>query len=338
MDLLRSLSDVDSDLIIESEKAFAKKKKGVAKAWVAAAAACLCLCVFGGIPALAASGNDLAYEMLYSVYPAAAQRLKPVNVSCEDNGIVMTVEAAEVDGEKATVLVSLRDAEGSRIDDTTDLYDSYSIHTPYDQCGCCEMAGYDEETHTAVFMISIEQMDRVIIPGDKITFSVSELLCGKKKSELRVAQIDFSDLPGVTDFAEDLNIDGWGGADVQPDRNEPMRIMAPDENGAVVLTPGVTLTRYGIVDGKLHIQLRYTDIRHTDNHGWLFFKDGDGEIKAGADFFISAWDGSRKDRYEEYIFDAPVDELAQYELWGEFCTCDNLITGNWEVTFPVTGK
>ena len=37
--------------------------------------------------------------------------------------------------ETAQILVSMRDMMASRLDETTDLFDSYSIHTPYDQTG-----------------------------------------------------------------------------------------------------------------------------------------------------------------------------------------------------------
>lgn len=52
------------------------------------------------MPILAFAGNDFAHELLYSISPSIAQKLKPINVSCEDNGIEMTVVAAEVNGEK----------------------------------------------------------------------------------------------------------------------------------------------------------------------------------------------------------------------------------------------
>ena len=50
---------------------------------------------------------------------------KPINVSCEDNGIEMTVVAAEVNGEKTTILVSMHYKIAKRLDETTDLFDSY---------------------------------------------------------------------------------------------------------------------------------------------------------------------------------------------------------------------
>lgn len=345
-DLLINMSDIDNKLISEAEKAVDKKKHTKVTKWIIAAAACLCLCACGSFPVMAAVGNDFAYEMLYSIMPATAQRLKPVNVSCVDNGIEMSVVAAEIDGDNVTVLVSMRDVIEDRIDETTDLFDSYRIHTPYDQYGGCEMASYDEDTHTVVFLLNIGNTNHELMPGDKLTFSVSELLTNKNHIEHAIPQIDLSDLPQITDFADDPEINGWSTASdtVQLDEKGALydngvkvKMMAPDENNAVVLEPGVILTGYGIVDGKLHVQLRYMDVLSTDNHGWIYIKDGAGDI-IDSDSIVYARFDSNADSYAEYTFNYPVDELDDCELWGEFYTCDTNISGNWEITFPITGK
>ncbi len=158
------------------------------------------VCFCSAVPVLAATGNELAYEVLYSISPVIAQKLKPVNASCEDNGIEMTVVAAEVDGNKATILVSMRDNIGERLDETTDFFDSYSIHTPYDQRGGCTLLSYDDDTKTATFMLTIEQMNRVLIPGDKITFSVSQLLSKKEHSNFKLTQIDTENVQSITEL------------------------------------------------------------------------------------------------------------------------------------------
>jgi hypothetical protein len=38
-----------------------------------------------------------------------------------------------------------------------------------------------------------------------------------------------------------------------------------------------------------------------------------------------------------FIFDIPYDELAEFEIWGEFWTCNNApIQGEWQVTFAIS--
>ena len=337
-ELLQGMTEVDNDLILESENAFHQKKKTVrARRWLAAAA-CLCLCFCCTVPALAASGNPLAYEALYSIFPSIAQKLKPVNASCEDNGIEMTVVAAEIDGEKATVLVSMRDKSGNRLDETTDLFDSYSIHTPYDQSGGCSLVSYDADTKTATFMLTIEQMQHVLIVGDKITFSVSQLLSKKEYSNIQLSQINPENVQSITEFVKSPDVRGGGGIRFESaDGNSPL-LMEPDETNAVDLTNGVALTGYGSVEGELHVQLRYNDIRNTDNHGYVYLKTQDGE-KLDCESDLAFWDESHRNSYEEYIFPVSSEELSDYEIWGEFWTCNSgPIKGDWQVTIPMTDR
>ncbi len=327
-DALIGMSEIDADLIYEAETV---KKRRAVYAWRwAVAAAALILCMGITVPVMAMTGNEKVYEILYMISPELAQKLKPVNMSCEDSGILMTVVAADVHDDRAEVLISLKDLTDNRLDGTTDLFDSYSIHTPYDQLGGCSLAGFDEESGELIYMISVEQMDHVLIPGDKITFSISQLLTGKKHFELSIDQIDTANLPVIMECLADPNFRGYSGSDIE----DGMQIIIPGEE--VLLDEGVTLTGYGLVDGQLHVQIKYDDIYHTDNHGFLYLEkeDTDRVLYAGSYAF---WDESHTDSYEEYVFDIPAEELQEYRLGGEFWTCTGgPIEGDWSVTFPLS--
>ena len=97
----------------------------------------------------------------------------------------------------------------------------------------------------------------------------------------------------------------------------------------------MTVTAWGFVDGKLHVQAHYEDILDYDNHGYIYLMDSDGaEISCSAS--VSFWDEAGTGSYEEYIFDLGSEEdLNGYALWGDFVTCRTRTEGNWEVTFPI---
>jgi len=335
--IARAMDYIDDDLVSGASEYKRAKKKNTWIKW-GALAACLCLCFCFTVPALAAAGHDLAYEVLYSISPSIAQKLKPVNASCEDNGIEMTVVAAEVNGDEVNILVSMRDNTGERLDETTDLFDSCSIHTPYDQSCGCSLVSYDDETNTATFMLTIEQMNHMLIPGDKITFSVSQLLSKKEHSNFKLAQIKTEDVRLITEFVTNPVVRGGGGSDIKSIDWDNLLFMKTDEANAIDLTNGVTLTGYGIVDGKLHIQLRYNDILNTDNHGYVYLKTQDDKVIICENNY-AFWDENHINSYEEYVFSVSAEGLADYEIWGEFWTCNNgPIKGNWQVTFPMAGK
>lgn len=326
--LYNAISEISPKYIEEADIRFMTKVDHWKR--ILAAAACLLLAFSLSIPALAAADNSMAYELLYSVSPELAQKLKPVRESCEDNGIEMTVVAAEVDGYNATILVSMRDNTGERLDETTDLFDSYDIHTPYDQIGGCSLVSYDDATKTATFMLEIEHMNHELIPGDKITFSVGQLLTKKEYSNFKLTQIDTENVNSITEFVTEPYSRGGGGEDF-----DNLSLMKPDEINAICLKNGVNLTGYGIVDGKLHIQLRFDDILNTDNHGYVYLKAQDGKT-LNCESNFSFWDDNHVNSYEEYVFPISANELADYEIWGEFWTCNSgPIEGNWQITFPI---
>ena len=179
-ELLDKLERIDPAYIEAADTAPNKRKRVWAK-W-GTAVACLCLICGLAIPAMAAFSPSF-YELLYAVTPATAQFFKPVQRSCEDNGIRMEVTAAYIHENTAEIYLSMQDLTGTNFDETVDLFDSYRLHTPFDCTGHCKLANYDPDTHTATFLVTLEQWDRQSIEGEKLTFSVQKLLSGKKSWE-----------------------------------------------------------------------------------------------------------------------------------------------------------
>ena len=83
------------------------------------------------------------------------QYFTPVQRACVSNGIRMEVAACFVHDDTAELYVTLQDLEGDRVDETTDLFDSYTIRQPYDTAATCSLVHYDASTGTAVFQIQI---------------------------------------------------------------------------------------------------------------------------------------------------------------------------------------
>ena len=186
-ELLDKMELIDPAYIEAADTAPNKRKSAWAK-W-GAAAACLCLICGLAVPTIAAFSPSF-YELLYAVSPATAQFFKPVQRSCEDNGIRMEVTAAYIHENTAEIYLSLEDLTGTSFDETVDLFDSYRLHTPFDCTGHCQLASYDPDTHTATFLVTLEQWDRQSIEGEKLTFSVRKLLSGKKTWEGTLDGVD----------------------------------------------------------------------------------------------------------------------------------------------------
>ncbi len=333
--LYEGITNIDDDLI---EEAYAYKEKTKPKQIMkrlVAVAACLCLCAGISLPVMAATGNEKAFETLYKVLPAMAQKLKSVNESCESKGIRMEVESAFVEGNEAEILVSFKDLERNRVDESLDLFDSYRINLPHDGTSGCEFHHYDEETGKATFLLSIKYDDGKMIEGDKVTFSVNRLLINKDETTCELSMIDMTSL---TEAAETYNPEKYGVAYDPALKGwdwEDQKVLIPNENDSAEICEGIYFTGAGLVDGVLHIQMKYEDFYNTDNHGFISLKDAKGNI-VECKQSVGFTDAHDVDGYDEYLFDIPAEDLQNYVVVGEFVSSGGLIEGDWEVTFPVT--
>lgn len=320
--LLDAIGEARSDFV-EAAHAARKRKK----VWprIVAAAACVCICLCGAVPALAAADVRPAYELLYAVSPSAAQKLKPVNLACEDKGIRMEVVSALVEGDTAELLISIRDLTGSRIDRTADLFDSYSINTPFGTVGTCRKTDYDEETGSVFFLVELTSMNGEPVSGDKITFSVREILYAKSLFECPVVLPEEPSELRPASKARDLIRGGSG----EFEEGKKGMLVVPGGT-ETPLTRGVSLTGWAEWDGKLSVQIRYKDVLETDDHGEIFAVGEDGSTKRCL-YTVAVRDGA--DSLVDYVFDS--GDVVAGSLLGSFTTGGGLVKGNWQVTVPL---
>lgn len=299
---------------------------------VAIIAAAFAVCFIVSVPALSAAGVQPAYDVLYSVFPEVAQKLKPVNLSCEDNGIKMEVVSANVHDNVADIYISLQDISGDRIDETIDLFDSYNIKPAFDSVGSCKLVNYNPTTKMATFLIRISQFDNHKISGEKITFSLNNFLSGKQEYNEALSNTILKNVRKNPETQSDVNIRGASRTESIESINNYLKA---DKKNDYSLVEGVKITAAGFVDEKLHIQVYYENILETDNHGVLYLTDSKNNI-VNYEYSESFWDETESGSYEEYVFDiSPEVDLENYTLFGDFVVSSSLTEGDWQVTFPL---
>lgn len=311
------------------EEAMQPNRRRVPLRRITALAAALLLMLSCSVSALAAADVEPAYVLLYSVSPALAQRLKPVRLASEDNGIRMEVVSAAIEGDTATALISLRDLTGDRIDETTDLFDSLVIRRAFDSSNTIQLDHYDEETGTVYYLYQMTQLNGRDIRGRKITIALSRFLSRKQNYQGELPGID---LAAASADAKTQTVSELRGRIGKSDETE---VLLPCLN--VSPAQGARVTAVGFVGGQLHVQLYYEDIARTDNHGWIWLQNDSGQ-SIQCEGGVSFWDAAQRGSYEEYIF--PVssqEELAGYRLYGDLTLCSALCEGDWQVTFPLEG-
>lgn len=282
------------------------------------------------VSTLAVADKQLVYDVVYAVSPRIAQGLRPVKLSSEDNGVVMEVVSAYIKDDEAHIYISMQDMIGGRIDETIDLFDSYSINRSFSSSATCRKISYDHESNTATFLISIKQWGGKEIGGEKITFRVNQFLSHKKLFHEKIPEIDLNKVNLSPKTQSDVIICGWGG-----NINKEYKVfLEPSSDKAFSPIDGVTVTGVGFIEDKLHIQVYYDNISETDNHGFVYLVDKAGE-QITCELNVSFWDSEQRGSYSEYIFDISPNKIHNYEVYGNFRTSDILVNGNWQVTFPL---
>ena len=94
-DLLEVIGEAGETMAYEAEKP-AVRRRGIR---LVALVAAMMLGMMGAFTALA-TVSEPVNDLLYSLWPYAAQSLKPVQLSCEDQGIRMEVLSVAVEGQE----------------------------------------------------------------------------------------------------------------------------------------------------------------------------------------------------------------------------------------------
>ena len=332
-----------------------EKRKGKREMpWKGAVAAALCLFLTCSVTVLAASVPSVN-DWIYKWNPRFAQMLYPIQKSSEDQGIKLEILSAANDDHNIVVYFSIQDMEGKgRVDANLDLCDSEHVEGPL--AFGTEIIDYDEKTSTAYY--KMHGSGGKDMSNQMVTFSLSSLMSNKVTYDWYDTKIDLTTL--LSQEAESLSlsqVEFQGGSaflDPQTEIQEGYdKVLKPD---AMNIPLGgdidfVTISNIGFVDGKLHIQTKWT--KSFDNHGDLWLLDEKGVVgdeaagnaipynnlyfmtkedeESQSDHTTMHWESQR---YIEYIYDiGSVEELAGYNLWGWFVKDGMFTDGNWKVNF-----
>lgn len=314
--------------------------------WKTAVPVILFLCIFTAVPVFAGRVPAF-YRIVEFLSPALADRLVPIEKSSSSQGITMEVEAIDLQGKEAEIIISLRDDETSgkdQIHGPADLFDSYRLFDSANDSimGGCSFLTYDEETEKAYFKVSV-QSDQAF-RADKLHFSVREILCDKfsENRDLDLSQVSDSVVTKM------VTVNGRGGAGGNPlpdvlesvpgtqeDPRPRYRVLdAADAEDCAA--DDFTVTGMAYADGVLRVQICMGDNRHADRHVQLFLRDPDGNERH-ADCNVS-WQEDVGDTgyvFYEFWFLEEMQAIEDYSMYGIFHSSGNSVTGDWKVTFRV---
>ncbi len=337
--IIDAIGIIDDELIAEARET-RKRRLGTKKVF-ALIAALIIISAFG-VTSFAKVNNADFDDVLYFVFPSVAQGLKPINLSCEDNGIKIEIVSADVKENEAYIYVSLQDLTDGRIDETVDLYDSYRLRLmfPFSQHGSCSKIGYDEKSKTATFLIHIIS-DEENLSRKKFTFSMDCFISQKFEQEGFIDEIDLSEaelnpefetetigykrlkdkyepgsfknkiyrftyerIPRVIHSFFNLN-KNYFEYEVYDEETKKYLV----DSGEIFYTSetGAEFVAMGFIDNKLHIKVYYGNRHYNDHIGFLSIYDKNGKEIHASDM-----------KYIDNFGEIEPNYFAPMETWVDY--------------------
>lgn len=312
---------------------------------VSLTAAAAVLCFVAAVPVFAAY-IPAFYKIVDYLSPEMADRLVPIEKSSTSQGITMQVEAVNLEGNEAEVIISLGDAKDSTQDlvhGEMDLFDSYNLsdYTNDSIIGGCHFLKYDKNDDKAYFLVNV-QADNAYQSG-KLQFSVYSILCDKYSVTRDV------DLSGIVYAADtkSVTLSGSGGPmteDKLPDSLKDIPGTQEDprprtnvldlSKAADCASDDFTLTGIAYMDGVLRVQMCMGDNWSSDRHVQLFLKDANGQERY-EDHSVSWHEdvGDTSYQFYEFWYVEDIDNITDYSMYGIFHDSGELINGEWSVVF-----
>ena len=279
------------------------------------------------------------YSMIQRYAPALSDSIVPQELSSSSQGIKMQVEAVEVKGNEAEVLVSFTDEEGfDYINGEVDMYDSYGLYSyaAESNIGGCFFLEYNPSEDKAYFKIDVKCDFNSF--SDKVTFKVGQLLTRYSQEKQDIDILNRISKP----VTKKIEINGWSGEENWYDGRG---LVQENEFTAWVLDRGLLEDKYAkelnvtgvaYMDGILRVQVCRGNFRDVDRHMELYLVRVDG-TEQHEDYSVS-WQqiiNGEVALMEEYWFEVAEEELPNCSMYGIYHITDGSVEGSWDVTFAI---
>ncbi len=298
---------------------------------IAVSVASLCLFFVVALPVLAEQ-IPAVYRVIQKFAPDMVEYVLPEEFTCTSSDITLQVEAVNVEGNAAEIILSFKDAEGSKknqINGRVDLYDSYRMinYGENMQIGGCSFLEYEALEDKAYFKVDLKS--DIAFQRDKVKIVVSQLLTRYENEEHEIHLEEMIENP------EEKTVQCSGISGVT---GRTVRVMdLPEQNADIADELYVTGVSYD--KGVLRVQQCRGNFQNADRHIRLYLKDQEGNERI-PDASVS-WQeerGGEKVLFEEAWFLMSEQELKMCELYGVFYISDNSVNGAWEVVVNLEEK
>ncbi len=284
-------------------------------------------------------------ETKYETFEETEAKLIPVNMSCEDKGIRMTVVGALLTEKQLWIELELQDLEGGRIDrdyiyQSPDDWFAYNIGIKedrkttmfsYPETGHCKLIKKfwyyqkEDKDNLSVGLNCIHSIGKTSIPVLPLLEQYGKTYKGMPIPKNKYKNISYS---------SEISPDEIKVLDSNPWLEQPI---SDDPEMKNILLSGI-----GWLDGQLHIQIHNTDknIKYSGSSYSAPFRctpDYSKYHASNPDMYTVEWsDGDyRNIDWTEFIIACQPEELEDMNYSLDLTYIREILKGNWEINIPL---
>ncbi len=274
---------------------------------------------------------------LDNFFGGVRERLKPIGVSCREDGIRLELISGLADAEEneAWYVYSLEDPEGA--------YEGYSYRTYSMRDTVGEMQSFselclyrDREEHKAYFIWNPRYKTQIGTDDRTVSLNLDNLSMEKNGwTDMTALLKQYGTVTEGIRAPENITDNRYDRMDRQLDP-EKIRVLDYTKPLDIPLMNHVSLTGIGWVDDQLHVQIRM-DIFYGFSLTFTERENGAENMteKLTPGSPLRWLDEGTETEYLEYIFDCEPEELETLKLTASMTIGQENLDGDWSVKFPL---
>ena len=275
------------------------------------------------------SGDEI--DALEVNFPGIAGELRPVNLSCEKQGIRMEVISALKKENEAWIVYSLQDLEGDRVTRLTSSYDD--IFGTGEEGGFSSYLSYNEAEHKLTAVYYTGPINQELPEDASYPFRVEDV------SNARQEKLDI--LPYLKEYGKASE-----GVEIPDDAivYSQSKVLDSTEPLNICLAKDFYLTGIGWIDNQLHVQIQDRQQERITigpatvspmviGVAALYAEKPEKEVTTERAMWSSAGDGYRD--MSEFILGIRPEEADKIRLEAWIHEITEVVKDTWEVQIPL---
>ena len=260
--------------------------------------------------------------------PGVREKLHPIGMSCEKNGLRMELISGLVDFNEEWILYSLEDVEGRYADyklDTFNLEDSIGNWQSFSSAPV-----YRDKTEHKVYFIWNPHYGRPVDTTARDITLRLDCVDSSLKTWANVTEL----LKQYGENAEGIPVPEETQGSKSGEKAD-YKVLDYHKPLDIRLLPNTTITGIGWIEDQLHVQICINGMR---SNSFIFSETAEGEGWTGKNREVSysplRWYGDENE-YLEYVFDYKPGDEKTITLSLDTTIAQEIITGPWEFRFPL---